>query len=310
MKTPGLCPTRSARYKPRMSQMTVVSENTGLRDMIDLHTHTSQSDGTLSPAELVEKAERMGLEALAITDHDTFEGYDRSLTYSELLSIELVCGVELSATHRGRSVHVLAYFLNGEPPSEFRSWIAAIALTRHRRNCEIVEKLRLKGLTLTMDEVSGRAGAIVARPHFAALMVEKGYVTSIQQAFDEYLDESASCFAERIEPPIDEALSKIITAGGLSVLSHPSRLKWTSSSLEAELTAMRGMGLRGLEVYHSEHSAHNCAAYESLARKLGLAVTGGSDFHGELRPQVALGSGIGGNLNIPRSILDDLRAIG
>jgi hypothetical protein len=276
--------------------------------MIDLHTHTDQSDGTLSPRELVEEAARVDLEALGITDHDTFAGYDQAVEHAARASIELICGVELSTKHRGRSVHLLAYFLKQAPTREFRNWVAALEGSRHQRNRELIEKLRERGVDITLEEVSRRAGKIVGRPHFAATIVEKGYAASLQQAFDEYLDESAACFVARDEPGFEVAIAQILASGGLPVLPHPGRVTAIPSVLEEEVTQMRDTGLRGIEVYHSDHSPSDCAFYAELAGRLGLAATGGSDFHGAAKPRIALGTGIDGNLHVPSSILAKLRS--
>jgi 3',5'-nucleoside bisphosphate phosphatase len=279
--------------------------------LIDLHTHTNQSDGTLSPAELIQEAARIGLEAIAITDHDTFAGYDQAVPYAAHTSVELICGVELSTKHHfdmkngGRSVHLLAYFLERPPSSKFREWVDGLSESRHQRNVALIEELRAKGMDISLGDVSARAGSIVGRPHFAAVMVDKGYVASEDQAFDEYLDEAA-CHIERAEPALEDAIHHIAEAGGFSVLPHPCRVG--KHLLEESLEEMRGFGLCGIEVYHSDHTAKDCAYYHSLALRFGLAVSGGSDFHGAAKPEIALGTGIGGNVKIPKSILDDLKA--
>jgi predicted metal-dependent phosphoesterase TrpH len=276
--------------------------------MIDLHTHTDQSDGTLSPRELVEEAARVGLDALAITDHDTFAGYDQAVEHAAPASIELICGVELSTKYRGRSVHLLAYFLKQEPTREFRKWVSTLEGSRNRRNLELLEKLRERGVDISIEEVSRRAGKIVGRPHFAAAIVEKGYASSVQDAFDQYLDESAACFVVRDEPALEAANARILASGGLPVLPHPGRVAATPGVLEEEVTQMRDTGLRGIEVYHSDHSPSDRAFYAELAGRLGLAATGGSDFHGAAKPRIALGTGIDGNLHVPNSVLDKLRS--
>jgi predicted metal-dependent phosphoesterase TrpH len=277
--------------------------------MIDLHTHTDQSDGTLSPRELVEEAARVGLDALAITDHDTFAGYEQAQEHAARASLDLICGVELSTKYRGRSVHLLAYFLKQEPALEFRNWVATLQGSRDRRNLDLVERLHERGVDISIEEVSRRAGKIVGRPHFAAAIVEKGYVSSVQEAFDEYLDESGACFVARDEPAFEVAIAQILAAGGLPVLPHPGRVAAIYSVLEEDVTRMRDAGLGGIEVYHSDHSPSDRAFYAELAGRLGLAVTGGSDFHGAAKPRIALGTGIDGNLNVPRSILTELRRL-
>jgi predicted metal-dependent phosphoesterase TrpH len=277
--------------------------------MIDLHTHTNQSDGTFSPQELVTEAVRVGLQSLAITDHDTFDGYDQAVEYAAQASIDLICGVELSTKYRGRSVHLLAYFLNDAPTEQFRSWVKSLTESRNRRNDALVQQLHAHDIHVTLEEVAARAGKIIARPHFAALMMEKGYVTSIQQAFDEYLEESGACFVSREEPAFEEGIMQILASDGLPVLAHPVRFSAVPAILEEELLRMQHMGLRGIEVYHSDHSDFDVKCYSALASKLGLAVTGGSDFHGSAKPRVSLGSGIERNVNVPKSILDELRRI-
>jgi 3',5'-nucleoside bisphosphate phosphatase len=282
--------------------------------MIDLHAHTNESDGTFSPNELLAEAERIGLEALAITDHDTFSGYDQAASYQEGQArraggfpMDLICGIELSTSYRGRAVHLLAYFLNRAPSQEFRDWVKTLEASRLRRNLDLAQELCARGLHVTLEELSARGGRIVARPHFAALMVEKGYVSSLQQAFDQYLDESGVCFVPRQDPEFKIALDRIHAAGGFPVLPHPVRVSAILRNPEEELVRMRAMGLRGLEVHHSDHSASDVALYSMLASRLGLAATGGSDFHGAAKPGVALGTGVQGNVNVPKLVLDQLR---
>jgi predicted metal-dependent phosphoesterase TrpH len=294
--------------------------------MIDLHAHTSESDGTLSPGELLAEAGRVGLEALAITDHDTFSGYDQAASgydqtgYDEAAGMdsvgralcfsgELICGIELSTSYLGRTVHLLAYFLNLAPTDQFRDWVNTLGGTRHKRNLALARELCARGIHVTLEEVAARGGRVVTRPHFAALMVEKGYVSSVRQAFDQYLDESGACFVPREDPEFKAAIERILAAGGLPVLPHPGRVGAIRNHPERELTEMRNLGLRGVEVYHSDHSPSDVALYSTLASKLGLAATGGSDFHGAAKPEVALGTGVEGNVNVPRSVLDELRRI-
>ncbi len=276
--------------------------------MIDLHTHTDQSDGTLSPRALVEEAARVGVKALAITDHDTFDGYEQAFEHAGHASIDLICGVELSTRYRGRSVHLLAYFFEQEPTEQFRCWVKSLEASRSRRNNALVEKLRARGMQITLEEIRVGAQKIIARPHFAAFMLERGYVSSIQEAFDGYLDESGTCFVSREEPRFEEAIAQILASKGLAALPHPGRFTREPKILEQELIRMRQLGLHGIEVYHSDHSAADVECYSTLAAKLGLAVTGGSDFHGAMKPEVSLGTGIRGNLCIPESLVSELRS--
>ncbi|MCS6953490.1 MAG: PHP domain-containing protein [Bryobacterales bacterium] len=283
--------------------------------MIDLHAHTNESDGSLAPEELVDCAVRVGLEALAICDHDTLAGFDKAAPVAEAARLELVCGVELSTKFerrpgtRPKTVHLLGYFLNGPAPETFRQWLANIQQARRDRNRRLVERLNAVGLAVTLEEVEALGRNLTGRPHFAQVLVQKGYVASVQQAFDEYLDEGAKAYVHREEPSFQEGLRRIREAGGLSSLAHPLRLmRHRNGEFEDWLAKMVEMGLDAIEAYYSEHSPQDVARFLDLAQRYGLAVTGGSDFHGAAKPNIELGTGLGGNLSIPRSVLDALRA--
>lgn len=275
--------------------------------MIDLHTHTDESDGTLPPADLVRLAREIGLEALAITDHDTFAGYDCAASMSNAAHPQLICGIELSTSYRGRSVHLLGYFLHEPPSEDFRAWILGLQSARRVRNQKLVEKLRSLHFDITLAEVLERGRNLPGRPHFAALMMEKGYVQSIQEAFDLYLDDAGACYVSRNEPEFAEAVSRIVAGGGLPALPHPSRITRDPALIQEFLGEMQSAGLRAIEVYHSDHSPAESSFYMSLAERLGLAITGGSDFHGATKPGIQLGSGLCGNINIPICVLHQLR---
>jgi predicted metal-dependent phosphoesterase TrpH len=279
--------------------------------MIDLHSHTTESDGTFSPRQLVDEAVHVGLEALAITDHDTFTGFDQAAPYAAGTSVELIRGIELSTKYHGRSIHLLGYFFNPPAPEfgAFCEWVGQITASRRDRNQALIDCLRAHGIAITLQEVERHAGRIVARPHFAAVLMEKGYVTSIDEAFAKYLDESAMCYISRESPEFDDSVARILAAGGVAVLPHPGRARGGAKILENEAAEMQRMGLRGIEVYHSDHDAADVAFYLAIAKKLGLAITGGSDFHGAAKPNIQLGTGIDGNLHIPKSLLDHLREL-
>jgi hypothetical protein len=269
--------------------------------LIDLHTHTNESDGTLSPAELVAEAERAGLKALAITDHDTLRGYDAAAPAAAQVGLELICGIELSTKLHGRSVHLLGYFLDGPPSAGFREWIELMQASRHERNIRLAARLRELGLDITLEEVRARGRSMTGRPHFARVMLEKGYVASMQQAFDDYLDESAKGYVERMEPQLSEAVERIQAGGGLASLAHPVRLD------PSVLPEICDFGLDAIEAYHSDHGPDEVERYLALAKRCGLAVTGGSDFHGAVKPGLRLGWGYNGSAAVPPDVLDRLR---
>jgi predicted metal-dependent phosphoesterase TrpH len=162
---------------------------------------------------------------------------------------------------------------------------------------------------MTLEEVAARGGKLLARPHFAAVMIEKGYAASRKEAFDKYLDESGSCYIPREEPDFDAAMGRIRAAQGIAVLPHPYRIGLSWEQLEPMVGDMCDSGLKGIEVYHSDHSPAEMDFYLRLARKFGIAATGGSDFHGGTKPGIALATGMGGNLKLPYTILEELRRI-
>ncbi|HWR53702.1 MAG TPA: PHP domain-containing protein [Bryobacteraceae bacterium] len=280
---------------------------------IDLHTHTSASDGSFTPVQLVRTAESIGLEALGITDHDTFAGWDEAVRLPRAASLELVCGIELSTKFRfdgarkGTSVHVLAYFLHGAAPAAFREWLAEAQRFRRDRNARLAVRLQSLGLNVTLDDAESLGGALTGRPHFAKVLIQKGHAKTMQEAFTRYLGEKGKAYVEREEPSIEGALGRITGAGGVPSLAHPVRVEeHAPDGFERLLADWKDAGLRAIEAWHSDHTDAHIAKYRAMAGRLGLGVTGGTDFHGDAKPGVSLGSGRG-RLNIPRSVLDDLK---
>lgn len=283
--------------------------------MIDLHTHTNRSDGTASPEELVHEAVALGLEALAVTDHDTFAGYDLCAPLADAAGLELICGIELSTRpvpsgegSRAPSVHLLGYWLDAPPPPEFRAWIRGHQESRRQRNLNLITKLNSLGVEITLEEVQVLGQHLTGRPHFAQVLLQKGYVRTRQEAFDRYLADNAQAAVEREEPELIEGVRRICRSKGLASLAHPVRLPHHDrETLTQLLEALVDNGLQGLEVYHSEHSLENMALYAELAANFNLAMTGGSDYHGQNKPEIHLGSGKGHNVKIEYALLENMR---
>jgi predicted metal-dependent phosphoesterase TrpH len=277
--------------------------------MIDLHTHTNASDGTFAPGELVRAALDAGLEALAVSDHDTFAGYDLAAPIARELGLPLVCAVEISTRlrrngrSRGKSVHVLGYFLDGPPPG-FRAWLETQQASRRDRNRRLAARLQSFGVNVTLEEVESLGRTIAGRPHFARIMRDKGFVATLQQAFDLYLGETAKAYVRRDEPSLVEGVRRVREAGGLASLAHPVRISRDLAVIEDVVARTRDAGLAALEVYHSDHTPAASAAYIALARRYDLALTGGTDFHGDHKPGLLLGS-----VSVPLSLLDNLRLL-
>ena len=272
--------------------------------MIDLHSHTNESDGSCSPAQLIEEAALAGVDVLGITDHDTFAGYDQALPVARARGVKLVCGIELSTKLHGHSVHLLGYFLGDDGLRGFRDWVLEMQASRRERNVRLAARLRELGFHITVEEAQARGRGMTGRPHFAEIMVEKGYAANYRQAFDDYLDESAKGYVYRREPQFAETVARILKAGGIASLAHPVRVKGDVAAMMPELCHA---GLNAIEAYHSDHGAEETKLYLGLAKRYGLMVTGGSDFHGTPKPEVLLGTGCAGNLHLPGDLLEKLR---
>ncbi len=279
--------------------------------MIDLHTHTNESDGTFSPQELIVEARRVGLSALAITDHDTFSGYEAALPFVQGGGLDLIRGIELNSrlrveAHPVRWAHILAYFPHSEPSAAFRQWLRDQLASRRDRNVRLAERLRQHGLDISVEEVEARGRSLAGRPHFARILVEKGYAADVNEAFQRYIGEDSPAFVERESLPTEAVVRLIREGGGVPVIAHPVRLSLPLDALKSVLRRLKEEGLLGLEIYHSEHEAELQNSYRGLAEALALLPTGGSDFHGTAKPYTELGTGKRRNVLVPREFLDGL----
>jgi hypothetical protein len=272
--------------------------------MVDLHSHSDRSDGQLSPEELVELAHRRGLSALAITDHDSVEGYDAAASHAKGLGLDFICGVELNSKFRGRSIHILGYFLDRLPDAEFRNHLSCLQKARRERNERLAKRLQQLGLSIHLEEVQALGRSQTGRPHFAQLLVQKGYVTGMREAFDRYLDERAPGYVERRDPSLENVFRWMREAGAVSSWAHPARfIREGDPPAEELFHELAERGLNAIEVFHTDHSPEDSDRFHRAARDMSLGITGGSDFHGPSRTRAMLGS-----LNLPDSLLDNLRA--
>jgi predicted metal-dependent phosphoesterase TrpH len=273
---------------------------------IDLHTHTTESDGTFTPEELIQAASEAGLRTLAITDHDTFAGYEAAAALAP--DLDLIRGIELTTTHAGKNVHLLGYFFKGSPTSGFEAWVEALLEKRRERNHRLARRLQDLGLDVHLEEAEKYGRRLTGRPHFARVMIAKGYVETVREAFDRYIGESGDAYVERESPEIGRAIERVTGAGGVTSLAHPIRLNTRTTSEEELIAGFASAGLAAIEVFHSDHTEADSQRYLAIAEKYGLAVTGGSDFHGAYKPGIELGRGINGNLRIPEWVVPALRA--
>jgi predicted metal-dependent phosphoesterase TrpH len=260
-------------------------------------------------------ARETGLAALAITDHDTFRGYEMALEVARRSGLDLVCGIELNTrmgidvAYGGRSVHLLAYFASDGPTPSFSKWLEHERLERRDRNERLAHKLQKQGIEVTLAEVEARGRSLAGRPHFAKILVEKGYARNAEEALGKYLGEGAACFVPRQSKSAEEVIGTVRSGGGVPVIAHPIRLALPRAEERDLLIRYRSAGLLGLEIYHSEHTPELQAHYRQLADELELLPTGGSDFHGTVKPNVQLGTGIDGNVRVPLQFLQTLRQV-
>ncbi len=274
---------------------------------VDLHTHSTASDGTSQPAELVAKAAEAGLTALALTDHDTQEGLAGAVAAAANAHIELVPGTELSLDYDRGGMHLVVLWLEpGQGPLQSR--LDSLQAGRNARNERIVQILSEAGLEISMEEIQKEAGGgSVGRPHIAAVMMKKGYVEDIRTAFDTWLGADSPAYVSRPRLNPEEAIDLARQSGAVPVLAHPHTLGISRAQEMARLLdGLRDAGLVGLEAIYSSYRRHEREGYADLARRFGLVPSGGSDYHGSYKPGLELGVGYG-DLVVPESVLEELR---
>ena len=275
--------------------------------MIDLHCHSTFSDGSLTPEELIQEAKRSGITGLALTDHDTTAGVPRFVAAANDVGIRPVAGVEISADFKGGTMHMLGYLL--DPAAvELNDRLKWMRDGRETRNAEILKKLQALGLSITWEEVASYAGEdVVGRPHFAQALLAKAYVSDKNEAFDKYLGKGKAAYVDRCRLTAEDAVLLIRSAGGVPVLAHPFTLNLGADALDKLLGELRAKGLGGMETYYSEHTREMEQLYLKLGAKHDLVPTGGSDFHGAMTPDIKLGRGFG-SLKVPADTIDRLEA--
>jgi predicted metal-dependent phosphoesterase TrpH len=273
---------------------------------VELHCHSTASDGTLSPTDVVKLAKQSGLNALSLTDHDTVAGVGEAASAAGSLGLDFIPGIEISAEYPSPgTMHILGYGVDAENPKLKRLTEELIA-GRDNRNPRIVAKLNEMGIAVTMKEWEDEAkGSVLGRPHLAAILQRKGYVSSIKQAFDKYIGQGAPAYFDKERLTPKQAIERIRASGGLPVLAHPIQLRTSNDAeLERVVKDLLDLGLVGLEVIHSDHDTALVEKYTQLANRFGLLKTGGSDFHGSNKKDIELGLARG--RRIPREFFDRL----
>lgn len=273
--------------------------------MIDLHAHSCCSDGTDTPEALALAADAAGLEALALTDHDTLEGLPRFLAQQPQVRARLVPGTELSCRFMGRSLHVLGLLVD---PSDrvLEGRLSGFRRSREERNARMIARLNGLGVPLALEEVQARAqGAVVSRVHMALALVARGIVRSLPEAFDRYLGDHAPGYVPREELDPPTAARWIREAGGVPLVAHPGRFAGRSFGWDEAMDSLKAAGMAGFEAYYGEYGPAEQAYFLDLAARKGMLPSGGSDYHGGNKPHIRLGVGRG-RLRVPGAVLEGL----
>lgn len=272
---------------------------------IDLHIHSTLSDGTSSPVEIIAIAKSKGITALSITDHDTMDAYPDAILTGEKEGVEIISGVEITAHHQGLSLHILGFGLRHDAPTLIAE-LQTIQDARQERNHRIVTNLQGFNLPISLDDLPTGKGQ-TGRPHIAQALVSKGIVRNEQEAFSKFLRKNGAAYASRQLLPVRQAISMISAAGGIAVLAHPGSLKLTEAALVSLTRQLMDDGLCGIEVYHPMNSQKTVQLLVKLCHNSDLIITGGSDFHGRDGDKAPMGEA-GGKRRVPVSLLAALKS--
>ena len=275
-----------------------------MKKYIDLHVHSNASDGTFTPAEIVEYAIEKELYAIALTDHDTLDGIEEAISVSKN-RILVIPGIEISASINGTDIHILGLNIDYKL-KEFNDKVNECKVLRNERNIKIIDKMKAIGIDISkekMDECFGNAS--ITRAHFAKFLVDNGYADTKEEAFSKYLKKGCSCYVPRVQMTPKDAIEIIKQAGGHPILAHPLVYKFSYDKLMSTISYLKEIGLEGIEAIYSNNSVDDDVLLKRIAKNYNLYVTGGSDFHGSIKPDIDLGIGRG-NLKIPKEILKNI----
>jgi len=271
----------------------------------DLHIHTNISDSTFSPEKVVEYAKEQGLAGIAITDHDTCDGIGPAIMAAKGAGIEIIPGVELTAEVDDNEMHILGYFIDWQD-SAFLKKLEEMCEAREERAKEILRRLGEQGIDLKYEElleIAGQGPGSIGRLHIAQLLYKKGKVNSIKGAFTKYIGTKCQAYVKRFKLSPKQAVDMIKSVGGVSVFAHPKTVNTENKSLKDIVSMLKGDGIQGLEVYHSDHNAGDSVEFKKLAEELGLLITGGSDCHGLGKKEILLGK-----VKVPYELVEKLRS--
>lgn len=276
--------------------------------IVDLHVHSTESDGTFTPEELVEEAKKVGLSAFALTDHDTVSGVKKAFDAAKDTGIEVIPGVELSTDYNGKEVHIVGLYIDIEHP-KLLSQTAAFRECRNNRNEKMIEALQKEGFDITFEKlVAENPDCVITRANIARYLYEHGMIKSVQEAFDKYIGDGCRCYINRFKVSPMDAVKLIKEAGGIAILAHPLLYHMSSVTLQKLIDELKAAGLDGIEAIYSTYTPGEERLVKKMAEENHLLVSGGSDFHGTNKPSIRLGTGRG-QLYIPYSVLDTIKEL-
>lgn len=274
-------------------------------DFIDLHTHSNKSDGSMSPVELVDEAKKVGLSAIALTDHDTIDGLDEAIKHGNEIGIKVIPGVELSCEYNGKDVHIVGLFIN-QHNKEFNSQLRAFVDSRDIRNQKMCQKLTDAGMPVIYEEMVEMYGdSVLTRAHYARYMLEKGYIKSLSEAFERYIGDHSPYYIPREKVTPKQGVELILSAGGIPILAHPILYKLGKEAMDNLVSSLKEYGLVGIEAIYSTYTSADERYIREIAKRYSLLISGGSDFHGAAKPGLNLGTGYG-KLYVPLEVLNKL----
>ncbi len=272
---------------------------------IDLHVHSTASDGTYTPSDLIKLAFKSGLSAIAITDHDTIDGLGEAQTAANSYNIEFVPGVELSTEYNGKELHMVGLFID-KTYKPLLTNLKEFIKKRDERNKKIVSLLQKEGSSITFEKLLNRTGGTITRAHFADYLIEEGFVKDKKEAFSKYLGDGKRCFVERSLISSQDAIALIKEAGGTAIFAHPGLCKYTDAQLREALSVFKEAGLDGLEAVYSTYNHDDELYFTNIANEYNLLLSGGSDFHGSIKPDISLGIGRGA-MSVPYKFLETIK---
>ena len=273
----------------------------------DMHVHSNASDGSFTPSEVAELAMEAGISAMALTDHDTVDGVDEIMEYTAEKDIEVIPGIELSAYYMNREVHILGYYMDYKNEG-LRKELDLMKKARLERNLKMVAMMQADGLPITLEKLlHGNPDSVITRAHFARVLVEEGVCRDKNQAFAKYIGIGCKYYLPKANITVEKAMDIINKYGKAAYLAHPLLYHFGYAQIEELLDYLKGYGLKGVEAYHSSNNRYESEKLSAIARKHGLKVSGGTDFHGVVKPNIKIGVGRG-TMCIPYSLVEELKA--